>query len=97
MDKIYLGRSDYWLAISLDGRKLDKSKLGEREYYNNAMTIPNAVKLQSIIANQHGYIVVDDMALSKRLDNDVINLIGEQKLIFSDQKEPGSRIWVFSF
>jgi hypothetical protein len=97
LDKVYLGRSDYWLAISLDGRKLDKSKLTAREYYNNALTIPDVKTLQEVINSRHGYIVVGDMALSKRLDQDVIDLIGRQKLIFNDPNGPSGRIWVFSF
>jgi hypothetical protein len=97
MDKIYLGKSDYWLAISLDGRKIDKSQLPEREFYNNAITIKDSRSLEEIISSSHGYIVVDDMALSVRLDKDIIDLIGQQTLIFTDQESVGNRIWVFGF
>jgi hypothetical protein len=97
MDKVYLGKSDYWLAINLDGRKLDKSALKEREYYNNAIIISDVDKLKDVINSQHGYIVVDNMALSIRLDKNIIDLIGQQKLIYSDQKEVGHRIWAFAF
>ena len=97
LDKVYLGRSGYWLAISLAGRKLDKSKLTEREYYNNAITISSADQLAKIINAKQGYIITDDMALSNRLDKEIIDLIGQQRLIFSDEKEIGNRIWVFTF
>jgi len=96
MDKIYLGKSDYWLAIGLDGRQLDKNQLPEREYYNNAVTISSAEQLEEVMGTKTGYIVVDDMA-SVRLSAKINQLINQQKLIFNDLKKIGNRIWVFSF
>ena len=97
MDKVYLGRSDYWLVMSLHGRPLDKEKVPEREYYNNSLNIITKNQLEEIIYSNHGYIVVDDMALSgNRLDQEIIELIGEQEMIFSDNK-PKYGIWVFKF
>ncbi len=97
MDKVYLGKSDYWLAIDLNGGYLNQQLLPEREFYNNAITIKNVEQLKQIIDEQSGYIVVDDMALSIRLERDIIDLIGEQQLIYTDQERYGSRIWVFAF
>jgi uncharacterized membrane protein len=97
MDKVYLGRSDYWLAIDLLGRPLDTASLPEREYYNNAITITSADQLKEIIAGHSGYIVVDAMALSLRLDQDIIDLIGTERRIYTDQTQKGSQIWVFAF
>ncbi|MDD3976513.1 MAG: hypothetical protein PHN22_05110, partial [Candidatus ainarchaeum sp.] len=96
LDKVYLGRSDYWLAIGLDGRKLDKSKLNEREYYNNAITIKTAEQLKELTETKTGYIIVDNMT-GIRLDREINDLIDKQKLIFSNQSGSGDPIWVFAF
>jgi uncharacterized membrane protein len=97
MDKVYLGRSNYWLAMSLHGRPLDKEKVPERNFYNNAISITSKNQLEEIIYSNHGYIVIDEMALSgNRLDQDIIDYIGEQERIFSDNK-PKYGIWVFKF
>lgn len=97
MDKVYLGKSDYWLAIDLNGGSLERDLLPEREFYNNAITISDVENLRKVIDENKGYIVVDDMALSIRLERDIIDLIGEQQLIYTDQERYGSRIWVFAF
>jgi len=96
LDKVYLGRSDYWLAIGLDGRKLDKDKLKEREYYNNAIIIKDVEQLKELIETKSGYIIVDNMA-GIRLDREINDLINQQKLIFYNKPGQQDPIWVFAF
>jgi 4-amino-4-deoxy-L-arabinose transferase-like glycosyltransferase len=96
LDKVYLGRSDYWLAIGLDGRKLDKSKLSEREYYNNAITIKDVEQLKELTETKTGYIIVDNMT-GIRLDREINDLINQQKLIFYNKAGQQDPIWVFAF
>ncbi len=96
LDKVYLGRSDYWLAIGLDGRKLDKNKLKEREYYNNAITIKTAEQLKELTESKSGYIIVDNMT-GIRLDREINDLINQQKLIFYNKTGQQDPIWVFAF
>ncbi|MDD4188399.1 MAG: hypothetical protein PHX04_06595, partial [Bacilli bacterium] len=96
LDKVYLGRSDYWLAIGLDGRKLDKNKLAEREYYNNAITIKTAEQLKELTETKTGYIIVDNMT-GIRLDREINDLINQQKLIFYNKTGQQDPIWVFAF
>lgn len=96
LDKIYLGRSDYWLAIDLHGRSINTENLDDREYYNNAITIKDVSQLENIIEKHSGYIVVDSMA-RVRLNREINNLIDNQSLIYYNQIRPADSIWVFSF
>ena len=96
LDKVYLGRSDYWLAIDLHGRELDTSQLSEREYYNNAITIKNSEQLKEIIETKRGYIIVDNMTRI-RLNREIDKLISQQKLIFYNKIRQEDPIWVFAF
>ena len=96
LDKVYLGRSDYWLAIDLYGHSLDKNKLSEREYYNNAITIKDVEQLKELIESKSGYIIVDNMT-GIRLDREINDLINQQKLIFYNKTGQQDPIWVFAF
>jgi uncharacterized membrane protein len=96
LDKVYLDRSDYWLAIDLHGRSLDLENLKEREYYNNAITIKDVDQLSDIIKNNSGYIVVDNMA-RVRLSKGINQLIDKQRLIFYNKIREYDPIWVFAF
>ena len=96
LDKVYLGKSDYWLAIDLHGHQLNKSELEEREYYTNAITIKNAEQLKELIETKTGYIVVDNMA-GIRLDKEINDIISKQNLIYYNKTEQQNSIWVFAF
>ena len=96
MDKIYLGKSDYWLAIDLLGKDLNKDALPEREFYTNAQTIKDAEQLKKVIDNNSGYLIVDDMA-RVRLDEEINKTIILLPIVYYELKKGGNSIWVFSF
>lgn len=62
-NNIYLGEKGYWLPISLTGKpaELDRVyKLG-KDYYVGAPIIYSPEELKGLIANNHGFIIVDGM------------------------------------
>lgn len=97
MDKIYLGKTDYCLAMNLAGGETEEADRKERDYYNNAINIFKEEELERIINNNKGYIVIDYMATKDRLNQEIINFIFEQELMFKDEYDFNNQIWVFKF
>ena len=99
MDKIYLGQSDYWIAVSLSGKKKTLkntiNKETNREIYANAYVIDDPKILNKVIEEKDGYLIVDDMALGKKMNYRIIQIIREQKLLWADESTPKQRIWVY--
>lgn len=101
MDKLYLGRSSYWLAMSLSGKTLSLDQqintATGREVYTNAIVIHDVAKLTTTLHEHHGYIILDDMARSGRLSDDIITTIQALPLVWSDTPERWRGIWVYAF
>lgn len=103
MDALYLKQVDYWILISLTAQDKDiEYELDEqgnkRDKYTNAMAIQGTEELKRVIANQQGYIVIDDFALNGRIPADIIKYINRNMALVW-QKDDGfwRKIWVYKF
>lgn len=96
MDQIYLGRSDYALALSYTGREGDLSVTGEhREYYSGAPEVLSITKIKELAMQSDVYIVLDDMAL-ERVDTKYIDFIqGNTELFWSDAVASGQSLFIY--
>jgi 4-amino-4-deoxy-L-arabinose transferase-like glycosyltransferase len=97
MDKIYLGKSDYCLFMDLGGLTTEEERKKEKEYYTNAINIFSKNDLENIIKQNNGYIIIDYMSINDKLDQEIIDFIFKQKLIFKDEYQFNNQIWVFKF
>jgi len=97
LDRIYLKRSDYCLAMSLHNDQKSKNKIKERDYYNNTPHIFKKEELEEIINKNSGYIMIDYMAIQGRLKQEIIDYIFKQELIFKDEYQLNNQVWVFKF
>jgi hypothetical protein len=92
MDKVYLGRSDYWLPISLSGKSSEVER--ERSLYTGA---PKFLDFDNLKPNRNYYLVLDEMAIN-RLGKEFLNYLEEfhEMIYFGQTKKMSlSRIWVF--
>ncbi|MFA5075824.1 MAG: glycosyltransferase family 39 protein [Patescibacteria group bacterium] len=103
MDKIYLGKSDYFLPISLTGKDSSLEQALQpnkrQEIYTDAWVINNEQELEQILRNYHGYIIFDTLA-EDRLGRPIIDLIRSQihtKLIWNDSQNKQQNIWLWQF
>ena len=101
MDKIYLGKADYWLPISLTGGKQDFEFLitqdKKHEVYTNAPIIQNLTQFKDITKNNKGYIIIDEMS-AVRLHKELLDYIKENLgLVWNHDQGLWRRIWVYSF
>ncbi|PKM91655.1 hypothetical protein CVU82_00380 [Candidatus Falkowbacteria bacterium HGW-Falkowbacteria-1] len=97
MDKIYLGKTDYCLAMNLAGGEIKEWQKTDRDYYTNATNIFDVETLEKITKENNGYIIIDYMAIDDRLSPEMIDFINKQKLIFKDDYKFNNQIWVFEF
>lgn len=99
-NKIFLNEAGYYLSYDRSGID-EKNKItikDDREFYVNAISIHDLDSLKKIINEKHGYIVFDYLFVDKLNNLDKINYIKEHaKLIFFDEINEVSKIWVFSF
>jgi 4-amino-4-deoxy-L-arabinose transferase-like glycosyltransferase len=92
MDKVYLGRSDYWYPISLSG-KLREIQNRKKSIYNNSPAVTGFAQFR----DKDAYIIVDDMAINRLGDKFLEILKDEHELIYNDHSNELSlsHIWVF--
>ncbi len=97
LSKIYLDQTGLWLPISLSGKSQELNNL-EVEPYVNAPIIADEAELEQILAEQSGYIIIDEMA-TPRL-NQILPTITQHpkvKLIYKSGSQPLEKIWLYQF
>ena len=97
MDRLYLEKSGYALAISYTGRAEDLSVTSDRkEYYSGSEEIYSANRIIEMTKTGDVYALMDDMALS-RTDEKIRNFIyfNSEKPFTVPGNEPGQGIYVY--
>lgn len=95
MDRIYLGKVDYWLPISYVGPKSEiKSQIiNNQEKYNNANIVGDLFEI-----NNTGsiYLVIDEMTINRTGPSLLLKLLDLNLLLFhSTSNKNLNNIWVF--
>lgn len=98
-NKIFLQNSGYWIKYNYSGNPDSRPRIkNNREYYVGAEVINNLTELQELMKKNHGFIVFDLMSIDKRIDPEIIQHIqSNAKLIFHEQTNQYSEIWVYQF
>jgi hypothetical protein len=106
-NKIFLGEPGYWLEYDYLGMTDEpntvknanpSTKLRAREYYVGAQIISNLSELQSLIKNNHGYIIFDYMAIDGKIPQEITDYIQKNtKQVFHQKTTLFSQVWVYKF
>ncbi len=99
LDKIYLGKSNYWLIFSFTERAENSKKLfnTQRDNYNGVLAIHNADELQDITDKNHGFIIADSMFVNHSTKELSDKIISSYKIFFRSGESEENRLWVFKF
>lgn len=98
-NKIYLHEPGYWIKFNYLGFD-DRNEYtkDDKEFYVGAKIIDDLAELKEITANASGFIVFDFMAADGRISEDVLNYVDSTfTLVFHEQTNPWSEIWVYKF
>ncbi|MBP7134445.1 glycosyltransferase family 39 protein [Patescibacteria group bacterium] len=98
-NKIFLGQPGYWLKYGyLGGAEADKLIRNNTEYYVNAKIITSKEEVEKIMEEKHGYVIFDLMSTDERIPTDIIQYIKDHSgLIFYDERNSYSQIWIYHF
>ncbi len=99
LDVAYLGRSDYWLMMSFSGKPIELASIKYFPYdsYHKKPALKNLDELKQLMKNNHGYIIIDDLARG-RLGYTFCDYIEtHSQNIYTDINKPNSSIWVYRF
>ncbi len=98
-NKIYLHTAGYWLRYNYWGfENKEEFSLNDREYYVGAKIIDDLPELKAIIRDQHGFIIFDYTATQQRIPLEILTYIqANLSLVFTDQTNSFSKIWVYRF
>jgi len=100
LTKIYTGDPGMLQPISLTGKPTEASLASgsNNDFYTNAPVIKTSYDLFKIARENHGYIVIDELAGSRL--GDVFGLISNHPVIrevYHSESESGENIWVYKF
>jgi len=99
-NKIYLNKPGYWIYYSYCRKSQPYRLITENntEYYVNAKVIDNLKELKKIIQQNHGFILLDYMSKDDRIKEEILNYIYQNtKLVFSNEINPWSKVWIYRF
>lgn len=97
-NKIFLNQAGYWLAYDYLRRDTPVPEEMTHERYVHAEVIHDAEELRLLMQKKHGYIVFDYMSTVHRIDPSVIKTAQDLgTLIFADEINSYSKIWVYRF
>jgi hypothetical protein len=97
--RIFLEQPGYWIAFDYLGRKGRSVPISKKtERYVNAAIIHNSAEFQSLTSSTHGYFVYDYQSSDRRIDPAILQYIQENfVLVFHDEKNSYSQVWVYRF
>mgnify|MGYP001560218174 CR=1 FL=1 len=98
-NKIFLGIPGYWIKYNYLGITGKESKTKDnKEFYVGAETINNLSELKELASKNHGYIVLDFMAIDEKIQPDILEYITNNfAQVFYDRINTYSRVWIYRF
>lgn len=98
-NKIFLNVAGYWLKYDYLGIENGKTTITDgKEYYVGASVVNNLDELKKLTSEKHGYILYDYMAADDKIPDETIDFISKNfSLIFFDEKNEYSKVWVYRF
>ncbi|MCW1892514.1 MAG: glycosyltransferase family 39 protein [Candidatus Uhrbacteria bacterium] len=98
-NKIFLQQPGYWLGYDYLGRSgVGIPKTQTHEPYVNASVVHDLDELVALMESRHGYIVFDHMSTDRRIRPEIIDYIRTHAtLIFDEERNSYSKIWVYRF
>lgn len=99
-NKIFLNEPGYWIKnrFNLAGGDTWIDPERDIEYYVGARVVDDLEELKKVMFENHGFIVLDFMSLDGRISLETFAWIKDRsKLIFFDDKNLYSKIWVYEF
>ena len=100
---LFLGQSGYWLPIDYLGDNEDRRPLSSllsnnSERYVGASIIPDPASLESLTQRESGFLIFDYQAWDGRIPEDILDYIDEElSLVFYEETNSYSKIWVYTF
>jgi 4-amino-4-deoxy-L-arabinose transferase-like glycosyltransferase len=97
--KIFLNQPGYWLQYNYLGITDEPNTVKDsKEYYVGAQVVANLSELESLIKNNHGYIIFDYMAIDGKIPKAITEYIQKStKQLFHQKTSVFSQVWVYEF